>query len=104
MFHFNGFRRGFDGGRFRFLGLAGGVGGTLPTLLLATPRSQYWRNSEQTLATSYRSRPVVPAGSDWLAIFTFARAVSAVSWLSSLLIRWPLSSKSGIRFFVPGRV
>ncbi len=73
-------------------------------VLLATPRSQYWRYSEQTLATSHRSRPVVPAESESLATFTLAKAVSAASWFSLPRILWPFSSKSGIRFFVPGGV
>jgi hypothetical protein len=37
------------------------------------------RDSEQTLATSHRSRPVVPEGSDSLDTFTLAKAVSATS-------------------------
>ena len=52
---------------------------TLVIVLLATPRSQYWRYSEQTLATGHRSRPAVPADSDLLATVTLSKAVSATS-------------------------
>ena len=49
-------------------------------VLLATPRSQYWRYSEQTLATSHRCRSRLSAEPESLATFTLARAVSAASW------------------------
>ena len=53
---------------------------------------------QPSFAQSWRPGPIA------LATFTLAKAVSAASWFALPRIRWPFSSNSGIRFFVPGAV
>ena len=72
---------------------------------LATPRLQYSRYSEQTLATTHASGLLSePAGSEPFARLTRAGAISAGSRFSLPRIRCPVSSNKGMRCFVPGGV